>query len=190
MTWYHNRNLIFPAGNEYHKFETLDPTHTTMGLERVGWDGKQYHAWIFPDEPRPHYLYDEDADGAFCIRNSDNVNTDTESEYIQTHFTLRAPRQDGKVFLNGAWTLDRFDHRVEMTWNENDGLYEAVVPLKQGYYNYQYLLMRQDGTLSSLPSDGSFYQTENSYQLLVYFRGQNDRTDRLVNYLNLSSLLP
>jgi len=182
MIWDHNRDLIFPAGNEYHKFETLDPTHTTMGLQRVGWDGKQYHAWIFTDEPRPHYLYDEDADGAFCIRNSDNVNIDTECEYIQTHFTLKAPRQNGTVYLNGAWTNDRFDKRVEMTWNENDGLYEAVVPLKQGYYNYQYLLMHQDGTLSPLPSDGSFYQTENSYQLLVYFRGQGERTDRLVGY--------
>lgn len=63
-----------------------------MGLQRVGWDGKQYHAWIFTDEPRPHYLYDEDADGAFCIRNSDNVNVDTECEYIQTH--SRSRRRD------------------------------------------------------------------------------------------------
>ena len=190
MAWDHNRDLIFEGGNEYHKFETLDPTHTTMGLQRVGWDGKQYHAWIFTDEPRPHYLYDEDADGAFCIRNSDNENNDTECEYIQTHFTLKVPRQKGKVYLNGAWTNGQFDARVEMTWNENDGLYEAVVPLKQGYYNYQYLVMNQDGTLSTLPADGSFYQTENSYQFLVYFRGQGERTDRLVNYLNLSSLLP
>ena len=190
MAWDHNRDLIFEGGNEYHKFETLDPTHTTMGLQRVGWDGKQYHAWIFTDEPRPHYLYDEDADGAFCIRNSDNENNDTECEYIQTHFTLKVPRQKGKVYLNGAWTNGQFDARVEMTWNENDGLYEAVVPLKQGYYNYQYLVMNQNGTLSTLPADGSFYQTENSYQSLVYFRGQGERTDRLVNYLNLSSLLP
>ena len=50
--------------------------------------------------------------------------------------------------------------------------------------------MNQNGTLSTLPADGSFYQTENSYQSLVYFRGQGERTDRLVNYLNLSSLLP
>lgn len=190
MAWDHNRSLVFPAGNEYHKFEILDPTHTTMGLERVGWDGKHYNAWVFMDEPRPNYIYDEDVDGAFCIRNSDNINNNTQSDYILTHFTLKASRQTADVYLNGAWTQDNFDEHYRMTWNENDGLYEAVVPLKQGYYNYQYLLMRADGTTVPLPSQGNYYQTENSYQLLVYFRGQGERTDRLVNYLNLSSRLP
>lgn len=187
LVWDHNRKLIFPGGNEYRKFETLDPTHPTMGIERVNWDGNTYHAWTFTDEPRPNYLYDEDADGVFCIRNSDNVENDTESEYILTHFTLKTSRQPGEVFINGSMTQDRFDNKFRMTWNENDGLYEAVVPLKQGYYNYQYLTRNVDGSITALPSEGSFYQTENSYQLLVYFRGQGERTDRLVNYLNLSS---
>ena len=187
LVWDHNRKLIFPGGNEYRKFETLDPTHPTMGIERVSWDGNAYHAWTFTDEPRPNYLYDEDADGVFCIRNSDNVENDIESEYILTHFTLKTSRQPGEVFINGSMTQDRFDNKFRMTWNENDGLYEAVVPLKQGYYNYQYLTRNVDGSITVLPSEGSFYQTENSYQLLVYFRGQGERTDRLVNYLNLSS---
>ena len=77
-----------------------------------------------------------------------------------------------------------------MRWNENDSLYEAVVPLKQGYYNYQYLTRNTDGAITPLPSEGNFYQTENSYQLLVYFRGQGERTDCLVNYLNLSCHQP
>lgn len=187
LVWDHNRKLIFPGGNEYRKFETLDPTHPTMGIERVSWDGNAYHAWTFTDEPRPNYLYDEDADGVFCIRNSDNVENDTESEYILTHFTLKTSRQPGEVFINGSMTQDRFDNKFRMTWNENDGLYEAVAPLKQGYYNYQYLTRNVDGSVTLLPAEGSFYQTENSYQLLVYFRGQGERTDRLVNYLNLSS---
>lgn len=182
LVWDHNRKLIFPGGNEYRKFETLDPTHPTMGIERVSWDGNAYHAWTFTDEPRPNYLYDEDADGVFCIRNSDNVENDIESEYILTHFTLKTSRQPGEVFINGSMTQDRFDNKFRMTWNENDGLYEAVVPLKQGYYNYQYLTRNVDGSITVLPSEGSFYQTENSYQLLVYFRGQGERTDRLVNY--------
>lgn len=190
VVWDHNRKLIFNGGNEYRKFETLDPTHTTMGLERVGWDGKAYHAWIFTDEPRANYLYDEDANGAFCIRNSDNDGNDTKSEYILTHFTLKTSRQHGDVFIDGSLTQNSLDNKFRMTWNENDGLYEAVVPLKQGYYNYQYLARNVDGSVTFLPSEGDFYQTENSYQLLVYFRGQGERTDRLVNYLNLSCRQP
>lgn len=190
MVWNHNSNLIFPGGNEYRKFETLDPTHATMGVERVSWDVNDYHAWIFTDEPRANYLYDEDANGTFCIRNSDNVDNNTMSEYIQTHFTLKTTKQTNDIFVNGSWTQDSLDDRFRMRWNENDSLYEAVVPLKQGYYNYQYLTRNTDGAITPLPSEGNFYQTENSYQLLVYFRGQGERTDRLVNYLNLSCHQP
>lgn len=190
ISWDHNRKLIFTSGNEYRKFETLDATHPTMGIERVRWDGNAYHAWIFTDEPRTNYLYDEDADGAYIIRNSDNLDNDTRSEYILTHFTLMTSKQPGDIFINGSFTQDRTDNKFRMTWNENDSLYEAVVPLKQGYYNYQYLTRGSDGSLNILPSEGNFYQTENSYQLLVYFRGQGERTDRLVNYLNLSCRQP
>lgn len=190
MVWDHNHELIFSGGNEYRKFETLDPTHTTMGVERVGWDGNSYHAWIFTDEPRPNYLYDEDANGAYCIRNSDNVDNDTESEYIKTHFSLKTARQQGDVYINGSFTQDSFDDKFKMSWNEKDGLYEAVIPLKQGYYNYKYLLRNPDGCITLLPSEGNFYQTENSYQFLVYYRGQGERTDRLVNYVNLSCRQP
>lgn len=187
LEWSHCRDLIFPAGNEYRKFELLDPTHTTMGLERTGWDGKHYQAWVFTDEPRPSYVYDEDANGAFCIRNSDDVNNDTESDYIMTHFRLRAPRVNGDIFLNGAWTHDSFGPAYRMVYDETDSLYKASVMLKQGYYSYQYLLRTSDGTLHPLPSEGSFYQTENSYQALVYFRPQGGRTDRLVGYGALST---
>lgn len=187
LEWSHCRDLIFPAGNEYRKFELLDPTHTTMGLERTGWDGKHYQAWVFTDEPRPSYVYDEDANGAFCIRNSDDVNNDTESDYIMTHFRLRAPRINGDIFLNGAWTHDSFEPAYRMVYDETDSLYKASVMLKQGYYSYQYLLRTADGTLHPLPSEGSFYQTENSYQALVYFRPQGGRTDRLVGYGALST---
>lgn len=180
LVWEHCRDFIFPAGNEYRKFETLDPTHTTMGLDKVGWDGKQYQAWVFVDEPRPNYVYDEDANGAFYIRNSDNAANDTESDYIMTHFTLKSSHLNGDIYLNGAWTQDRFESLYRMTWNETTRLYEATVPLKQGYYSYQYLCMKPDGVLTPVPSEGSFYQTENKYQAFVYFRGQGERTDRLV----------
>lgn len=182
LAWDHDAEYVFPAGNEYRKFETLDPTHTTMGLERVGWDGKKYHAWVFTDEPRPSYVYDEDANGAFYIRNSDNVENETTCDYILVHFRLRSPRTDRDIYLNGVWTQDRFLQQYKMQWSEADNLYEAVVPLKQGYYSYQYLVMEADGAMRPLPSEGSFYQTENKYQVLVYYRGQGERTDRLVAF--------
>lgn len=193
LEWSHSRDLIFPAGNEYRKFETLDVTHTTMGLERVGWDGKHYQAWVWTDEPRPNYTYDEDANGAFIIRNSDNVNNNTESDYVMVHFSLktsssafeeRQSNQPKEIYLNGKWTNDRFTSQYKMQWNEAVKQYECAVPLKQGYYSYQYLMKQADGTFRPVPSEGSFFQTENKYQALVYYKGQGERTDRLVGYVS------
>ncbi|MBR6445091.1 MAG: DUF5103 domain-containing protein [Prevotella sp.] len=186
LRWSHNRDLIFPAGNEYRKFETLDVSHPTMGIEAIDWDGDNYHTYIWPDEPRRSYLYDEDANGAFLIRNSDNYDIDRTCDYLLVHFRLRSPRLDAPVYVNGAWTNDRFLPRYAMEYDDANNQYELVVPLKQGYYSYQYLAMQPDGTLVPVPSEGCFYQTENSYQAYVYFRGIGERTDRLVGFQQIA----
>lgn len=180
--WSHHRDLIFNSGNEYRKFEMLDVTHTTMGLESIGWDGSMYHAWIWTDEPRPNYVYDEDANGAFLLRNSDNIDNDTQSEYLMAHFRLKSPRLLGDVYINGKWTNDLFLPQYKMVWDEEKQEYTAALWLKQGYYNYQYLWDQGDGRMIPVPSEGNFYQTENSYQALVYFRGNGERADRLVAF--------
>ncbi|MDD4534266.1 MAG: DUF5103 domain-containing protein [Prevotella sp.] len=182
LQWSHDRDFIFNGGNEYRKFEMLDVTHTTMGLESISWDGKMYHAFIWTDEPRPSYVYDEDADGAFALRNSDNIENDTQSEYIMTHFRLKSPRLSGDVYMNAAWTNDRFLPQYKMQWNDDTQQYEAELWLKQGYYSYQYLLMQPDGGVTPVPSEGNFYQTQNSYQALIYYKGNGERADRLVAY--------
>ena len=187
LRWDHCRDYIFLAGNEYRKFEMLDVTHTTMGMESLDWDGHEYHAYIFPDEPRPNYIYDEDANGAFCIRNSDYYEVNRLCEYLQVHFQLKAPKQNGDVYLNADWTYDQFFPKYKMEYNEVNKTYEGVVQLKQGYYSYQYLLMKPDGTLIPMPSEGCFFQTENKYQALVYFRGQGERTDRLLGFTEVST---
>ena len=182
LQWIHCKDYIFDGGNEYRKFETLDVTHTTMGLESINWDGHNYHAWIWTDEPRPSYIYDKDANGAFLIRNSDNIDNDVNSDYIITHFRLKSPQKADPIYINGFFTNDRFLPQYEMKWNEKNQQYEGELLLKQGYYSYQYLLMKPEGKLKPVPSEGNFYQTENTYQALVYFKSNSDRTDRLVGY--------
>ena len=182
LQWIHCKDYIFDGGNEYRKFETLDVTHTTMGLESINWDGHNYHAWIWTDEPRPSYIYDKDANGAFLIRNSDNIDNDVNSDYIITHFRLKTPQIPYPIYINGFFTNDRFLPQYEMKWNEKNQQYEGELLLKQGYYSYQYLMMKPEGKLKPVPSEGNFYQTENTYQALVYFKSNSDRTDRLVGY--------
>ena len=88
----------------------------------------------------------------------------------------------GEVYLNGEWTYNRFIPEYRMTYNRETQAYEATALLKQGYYSYQYLVLRDDGSTMPVSTEGSFFQTVNKYQVLVYYRGLGDRTDRLVGF--------
>lgn len=182
LQWVHNRQLIFPAGNVYRKFEMLDLSHPTMGIDHIHWDGDEFHAYVLQDAPRPNYVHDEAPQGSFFIRNSDNEDIDYTSDYAQVHFSLLAPRQNGEVYLNGDWTYDSFLPSYKMEYDEASQSYVGATLLKQGYYSYQYLVLRPDGTTAPVTSEGSYFQTANKYQALVYYRGTGDRADYLVGF--------
>ena len=185
LRWQHHQQLIFDAGNEYHKYEVLDPSHPTMGIDYINWDGEQYQVYPFINEPRPHYIYDEDADGAFYIRNSDNRENDTASEYLWVNYRLKASELPfGSIIIQGMWTTEAPETYL-MSYDEKERLYTASILQKQGYYSYQYLWQDQDGHLQTLPSEGNFYQTENRYQAYIYYKGTGERTWRLVSYRQL-----
>ena len=181
LEWTHCQDLIFDGGNEYRKFEVLDPSHPTMGIDRIYWDGRSYQAFPFVDEPRPNYLYDEDANGSFLLRNSDNRESETTSDYVWVNYRLKTPyRPDGDIVIDGRWTSEDPETYI-MTYDETSGLYTASILQKLGYYSYQYLLDSRP-----LPSEGNFYQTENGYQILVYYKGTGERTWRLVAFSQLT----
>ena len=177
LTWEHNKALIFDAGNEFHKFEILDVSHTTMGLDRIGWNGKNYEAWPFAATVRRNYLTDVSAEGAFVIRNSDNREVDYTCDYVWVNYELISPWQ-GDIYISGHWTTDSQREHYRMDYDAEAGKYRARLIQKQGYYSYQFV--NEDG--SNPPSEGNFFQTENLYQAFIYYKGTGARTWRLVGY--------
>ena len=184
LQWTHNKNLIFDAGNEYLKFEMFDVHRLSLNIDYRRNIEDYYHTFLMANDERRNYVYDEDANGAFVIRNSDYDDVNRLCDYEFVHYLIRSPRVMGDVYLNGVWTNDQFIDEYKMTFNPQLDAYEAVVLQKQGYYNYQALVLDRNGTTHPLPSQGNFYETENSYQLLVYYKGNSDRTWRLVSYTN------
>lgn len=187
LEWNHCRQLIFEAGNEYHKYEVLDVSHATMGIDQIVWNGEHYEAYPFISEPRPNYLYDEDANGAFYIRNSDNWESATTCDYVWVNYRLKCPELPlGQIRIDGRWTTDADCTPYLMDYNSQTGMYEARILQKQGYYSYQYLWQLPDGSLRTAPSEGNFYQTENSYEAYAYFRETGGTTWRLVAYRQIN----
>lgn len=184
--WSHNKNLIFDGGNEYHKYEILALSHATMGIDRMSWDGHNYHAYPFTVEPRKNYIYDEDADGAFFIRNSDNVDIDYTCDYVYVHYKIKSEQlTDAQMIVNGRWTTDNDMSKYVAEYHEDDHTYNITLLQKQGYYSFQLLGMRPDGTTFIPPCEGNYYQTENRYQAYVYFKPNGGRTWQLVAFRQL-----
>lgn len=173
----HNRQLIFPAGNEYHRFEILDVHRTATGVDRIDWFEPYYHATLFPATIDHAYSYVEDQNGVYVVRSSDNYDDWTTAEYVVVHFFLETPRlPGGDVYVSGQWSGQTFNPDCKMEYDEVHQYYHAAVLLKQGYYSYEYI--QQDGLTQR--TMGSFFETENEYQVLVYYRQQGARYDRLV----------
>lgn len=175
----HNRSLIFPAGNEYHRFEILDVHRTATGVDRIDWFEPYYHATLFPAVIDNSYSYAEDQNGVYVVRSSDNYDDWTTAEYVVVHFFLETPRlPGGDVYVSGWWAGQTFNPDCKMEYDAEHGYYHAAILLKQGYYSYEFI--QKDGLTQR--TMGSFFETENEYEVLVYYRQQGSRYDRLAGY--------
>jgi len=178
----HNRALIFPAGNEYRRFEVINMHYATQGVDKVEYFAPYYHATLLPDAPRRNYSYDEDHDGRYLIRYNMAQDVDIEADYLFVHFTLDMPRRTGgNFYLTGEFTYNDFTPAYQATYNEDSQAYEATVLLKQGAYDFMYLWVPDgSGVGQTGPAEGNFYEAENEYQVYIYHRPFGGRYDRLV----------
>lgn len=106
-----------------------------------------------------------------------------------THFSLDgASLPDNlKIYLDGEWTHHALISEYELHYNQESHVYEADILLKQGYYSYQYVCVDANGKIAAVqPIEGNFWQTENEYTLLVYYRAAGARYDRLVGWRTAS----
>ena len=184
MSFTHNRRLVFPAGNEFHRFEILDVQRAAAGVDRMEWYEPYYHATLFEDRPARNYSYVEDQNGVRVVRAPDDGAEETQAEYVVVHFLLGTPRlPGGDVYVCGLWTGQAFAPECRMEYDELAKQYHAAIMLKQGYYSYQY--RQEDG--STKRTDGDFFEAENEYTTMVYFRAQGARYDRLVGCSTVST---
>lgn len=178
LEWNHRSEYIFPAGNEYDKFEIIDVNEAGLNVDNMRWYEPFYHATLWQNKVETNYLSAEDQDGAFIPRTSSDKVYETQAEYIVIHFSLKCPKLEKDVYVNGQWSNGEMDPACRMTYNEVEGCYEAAVLLKQGFYNYEFIT--SDG--ATIDTMGDFWQTENEYQVFIYFREQGGSYDKIVGY--------
>jgi len=178
----HLASLIFPAGNEYRRFEMVNVHYPGLGIDHYDFAEPYYHAIIDTDKIRANdrYEYDEDQSGRYFIREFNSNYPAVDADYIITHFTLESPEMPGmEVYLDGDFVQRRRDADSRMVYDRNRGAYVKTMLLKQGLYNYQYLTYPA-GESATAAIEGDKYETVNEYLMLLYHRPPMSRHDRLI----------
>ena len=154
--------------------------------------------FVKPDTDRNKqvYVYYRDNNGLFSIENTDGNNPYWQSDYAFTHFTFIPPGNKplgGKsIYIFGELTSYTLDENSKLIFNEEKGVYEKTLFLKQGYYNYSYVTVndqKRPGDMISIENtEGNNHSTENEYMVLVYFRSFGSRADELIGFAKLNSM--
>ena len=183
LTYEHCRDLIFPAGNEFRRFEVVNMYDYFMNVDRISFHDPFYHATLIQDTRRHAYKFDYDHNGRYLVRYNQADDSDTEADYLFVHFNLKSELlTGGKLYVSGYFTGGNLSSKYEMEYNRDEGSYQATILLKQGAYDYQYLWVPDGESVGQTkPIEGDWYEAKNEYLILLYYRQRGSRYDRLIS---------
>ncbi|NOT90589.1 MAG: DUF5103 domain-containing protein [Ferruginibacter sp.] len=191
---YNNESsCIFSGGKEW---RWLDLRSFRLQSDRV--DSARYtktatDVYVKPDMDRSgvKYVYFRDLNGMFLIETYESINPYWQGDFATVHFTFATPNAQpvaGKdIYLAGQLTDYAFNDKTKMVFNKERGVYETTAFLKQGYYNYTYIAVDKNNPQQKTDLEGNYWETENSYSILMYYKGFNDRADQLIGVGKINS---
>lgn len=183
----------FWAGNEFLFFENKDIRAANNAIARVDFNTPIYGSLLYTNAARANFPYSftQDVNGDFVINNLNTENSEIEADYAWVYFSLSAPtfRINKNIYVTGMFNNYYLTPEYKMEYNPQKGIYEKAILIKQGFTSFQYRVADNKGVIDYENAiDGNFYQTENEYTILVYYRESIDRYDRVVGKGIASSL--
>ncbi len=188
-----SRENIFPGGNEFRNFDSKDLRINGLGVIKTEYLDPFYHLTLRADQMRrtADYLTENDMNGRYLIKNNRANDPDLESDYIQVHFSLELaePLSGGHIYIFGGLSDWQCLPVNEMKWNYELKRYQGELSLKQGFYDYQYVYIPNgDNRIDNTMLEGSHVETENEYQIFVYYHSFSSRYDKLVGFRTINSV--
>lgn len=184
LIYRYDQQAAFWGGNEFLFFDNKDLRSSTNGVRSVALNDV-YENFLFTDIDRSvrPYTYNPDINGNFQVRNLyATQNQNIEADYVLMHFNLQhfGSLGDKEIHIYGNFNNWTIDQTTYMRYNEKTDTYQNARLFKQGFYNYKYVMVNRDGSVEQGPISGNFWQTENQYTVLVYYRAPGSRFDRLL----------
>ena len=184
LIYKYDKELSFWGGNEYLFFENKFVRNTSINIR--GFDLEDvYSNFLFEDVSRKNrkYTYNPDINGGFLFNANNSSNPEYEADYVNIHFYLQKPQEfdsKNKIYLVGSFNNYQATEEYLMKYNHRYDFFELVIKLKQGFYNYKYIAVDPEKKIIHGEISGNFDETENEYNVIVYYRNFGERFDRVV----------
>ena len=184
----------FNGGNEFRHFDTKSIKSISDRIKKITTDSLGNEVYLLPDPKRTFNNYNTipDINGKKLIKTDDYVRSpDVEGEYAYIHFILPTydPVTDGNLYIFGALTDWHYQKEAIMKYDGKYSAYVGTLYLKQGYYNYEYVLLKNNATVGDETlMEGNHYETENDYSIYVYNQEQGTNYDKLIAVTRLNSI--
>ncbi len=193
LIYKYDKETQFWAGNEFLNFDTKEIRSPGNNISYVNTQGGLYNTHLFPNEARAknEYTFFPDINGNYSVRNLNSVNYAIEADYSWVFFTLAAPAYFGKgdIYVNGLFDNYGLSPENKMDYNAEKAIYEKAIMIKQGFVNYQYVIADKSGKIDYENAvDGNYFQTENNYTILVYYRENGQRYDKIIGKGDANSI--
>ena len=172
----------FSAGNEYRFFDMRSLRYPGQNVAKVDLLKRPSEAYLMNEAPRIYQAYAQynDINGDFFIQNQDTGGS-SESDYLYTTFSLVMKEPiGGAIHVVGRMNNFDLNETSKMEYNTRSKTYTNTQLLKQGFYNYQYIV--KSDTLNYHYLEGNHFDTENDYEIFVYYTPPNVRGDQLIGY--------
>ena len=181
---------LFWGGNEYLFFENKDVRSANLGVQYIDLQ-ELYHGYLYTDIERykQKYTYNPDINGGYKVNVLDRNEPKIEADYTYIHFSLMCNElKNSSVYVYGGFNNFSTNYENKMTYNSKRNVYEATLLMKQGFYNYKYVVLDRDKNLNEGAISGNFDETENNFKVIAYYRDLGARYDRLIGMGEASSI--
>jgi len=181
---------LFWGGNEYLFFENKDVRSANLGVQYIDLQ-ELYHGYLYTDieRYRQKYTYNPDINGGYKVNILDRNEPKIEADYTYIHFTLMCEElKNSSVYVYGGFNNFSTNYENKMSYNSKRNVYEATLLMKQGFYNYKYVVLDSDKNFNEGAISGNFDETENNFKVMAYYRDLGARYDRLIGMGEASSI--
>ncbi|WP_346881095.1 DUF5103 domain-containing protein [uncultured Algibacter sp.] len=183
LIYKYDTETSFWGGNEYFYFENKDVRAANTGIQFVDLLDL-YHNHLYTNivrRKRP-YTYNPDINGNYVILNIDADNPSIEADYVWMHFSLEAKEalKDKDIHVYGNFNNYAINKSTKLLYDPEKKVYQIPILLKQGFYNYKFVVLNKDNSIDEGIISGNYYQTENNYKVLIYYRDLGARFDKII----------